>query len=180
MNKKIVGIFSKNIFENGDIVYRNHNGIIPDEIKNRLEKYQEAFNKIHVRGAVKNMDVYTVDKDGNIDLILNCYVYPGSSTILDNGDALSFIFTQNDSLYPAPNNAAVYNSDGSLRHQLRWTDDLENKHDWYIHSTYYADFPSLKGWGVMVTSDHYNPSLNFYLYDGTSNLIRTGYSQERR
>lgn len=82
--------------------------------------------------------------------------------------------------FDRPNNAAVYNSDGSLRHQLRWTDDLENKHDWYIHSTYYADFPSLKGWGVMVTSDHYNPSLNFYLYDGTPNLIWTGYSQERR
>lgn len=120
------------------------------------------------------------------------YVLPVSDLIDVLADHQSFLIRyfeepskfSKEKSYPwffaRPNNAAIYNSDGSLRHQLIWTDDLENKNNWYIYSTYYADFPNLKGWGVMVTSDHFNPSLNFCLYDGTPNLIWTGYSQERR
>ena len=87
--------------------------------------------------------------------------------------------------FSRPNNAAVYNSDGSLQHQLIVPEDLMNlgktgKEGWYIHSTYYADFPNMKGFGVMVTNDHHWPELCFCLYDGTPNLVLTGYSQERR
>lgn len=58
--------------------------------------------------------------------------------------------------YERPHNAAIYNSDGTLRHQLIVPNELLTLggEGWYIHSTYYADFPSIQGFGVMVTNDH--------------------------
>lgn len=107
----------------------------------------------------------------------------GTVSVLPNHKNLILIFDKNNKKFLCPNNAAIYNSDGTLKHQLLlpeegfWTPDAEG---WYIHSTYYADFPNLKGWGVMVTNNHKWPDLCFCLYDGTPNLIWTKYSQERR
>lgn len=123
------------------------------------------------------------------------YVLPifGGLNVLPNREGMLIIYGKEPSslnkekkyprFFERPNNAAIYNSDGTLRHQLIVPNELlkrESRGEWYIHSTYYADFPSLKGWGVMVTNDHYYPDLCFCLYDGTPNLIWTGYSQDRR
>lgn len=84
--------------------------------------------------------------------------------------------------YERPHNAAIYNSDGTFHHQLIVPNELLTLggEGWYIHSTCYADFPSIQGFGVMVTNDHKWPELCFCLYDGTPNLVWTGYQQERR
>ena len=103
----------------------------------------------------------------------------GSVDILPNKEDLIIIFSNKDERSLMPNNAAIYNSDGSLRHQLIVPEQYKQQ-GWYIHSTYYADFPNLKGFGVMVTNDHEYPALCFCLYDGTPNLVWTGYQQERR
>lgn len=107
----------------------------------------------------------------------------GSVSVLPNDKNLIIIFDKNNEKFLCPNNAAIYNSDATFKHQLKlpnegfWSSDSEG---WYIHSTYYADFLNLKGWGVMVTNDNKWPDLCFCLYDGTPNLIWTKYSQERR
>lgn len=145
---------------------------------------------------LKNVKITTLEKkiiysDGNE------YILPIVESIHVLSDCISFliIFDKTPSIlskkieYPwyfsRPNNAVVYNSDGSLRHQLIVPEELMNqgkigKEGWYIHSTYYADFPHLKGFGVMVTNDYHWPELCFCLYDGTPNLVWTKYQQERR
>ena len=107
----------------------------------------------------------------------------GSASVLPNHKNLIIILDRDNEKFLCPNNAAIYNSDATLKHQLILPKEgfwLPNSDGWYIHSTYYADFPNLKGWGVMVTNDLKWPDLCFCLYDGTPNLIWTKYSQERR
>lgn len=119
------------------------------------------------------------------------YILPISDVINVMSDRFGFLVLFNENparfskekefpwFFERPNNAAIYNSDGSLRHQLIVPEQFKQQ-GWYIHSTYYADFPNMKGFGVMVTNDHHWPELCFCLYDGTPNLVLTGYSQERR
>lgn len=107
----------------------------------------------------------------------------GFVSVLPDHKDLIIILDKNNEKFLCPNNAAIYNSNGILRHQLILPNEgfwHPNSEGWYIHSTYYADFPNLKGWGVMVTHDINWPDLCFCLYDSTPNLIWTKYSQERR
>lgn len=147
----------------------------PLNIEAMLENPTDAFSKMESRKLLVNMEVYTIDNNGDRHLIFNRYV--GDTSILDNGNALFFTLSEVDKFFPAPSNAAIYNADGTLRHQLI---NPRQEKGWYIHSTYYADFASLKGYGVMVTNDHEWPELCFCLYDGSPNLIWTGYQLDRR
>jgi hypothetical protein len=138
-----------------------------------LENPTDAFSKMEVRKWVGSMEVYAVYNDNHPHLILNRYV--GGTDILDNGNALFFVLSEADKFFPAPNNAAIYNIDGTLRHQLI---NPRQEKGWYIHSGRYND--SLKAWCVIVTNDHEWPELCFCLYDGSPNLIWTGYQLDRR
>lgn len=146
------------------------------------------FNSIEAWGNINKLSkptmqigvsvIYKSDKEVFINT-------SGSVDVLPNREDLIIIFPDKETKFFMPNNAAICNSDGSLRHQLIVPEELMNqgkigKEGWYIHSTYYADFPRLKGFGVMVTNDYHWPELCFCLYDGTPNLVWTKYKQERR
>ncbi len=168
-------------FNNGEIVNRLLSG---DSSKLNINFEEVGGFKFGRRMLEKK--TYIMYEDGTIHNIdVQDYFY---IDFFNTENYISVIFYNekyffNGDYFSPPNNAAIYNIDGTLKHQLLlpkegfWTPDSEG---WYIHSTYYADFPNLKGWGVMVTNDIKWPDLCFCLYNGTPNLIWTKYSQERR
>lgn len=146
----------------------------------------EEWQKIYFleKPLIQRAIILTLEDCQEIIILVN-----GSPFIMPSGKEVLIISDQPTSnqkyeiaYYERPHNAAIYNSDGTLCHRLVVPNELLTLggEGWYIHSTYCADFPSFKGFGVMVTNDHHWPELCFCLYDGTPNLVWTGYQQERR
>ena len=184
--KKIQKVIEKNILENGES-YEFMNYPQYDS-ETSLKIFNDYFLKDVKLTILEKKIIYEDDSEYILPIAENIHVLSDRTRFLIIFSEKPSKLSQN-SEYPMfflrPNNATIYNADGSLRHQLIVPDDLMNqgklgKEGWYIHSTYYADFPHLKGFGVMVTNDHNWPALCFCLYDGTPNLVWTRYQQERR
>lgn len=179
-------VLEKNTFENGESY----------EFMNYPEYDSETSLKIFNDFLLNNIKIKFLERKITYDDGSE-YILPVTENIYILSDCKSFLIIydkttsklsekkENPWFFLTPNNAAIYNSDGSLKHQLIIPEDLIKLNNygqdgWYIHSTYTADFLRLKGFGVMVTNDHHWPELFFCLYDGSPNLKWTGYSQERR
>lgn len=84
--------------------------------------------------------------------------------------------------FPPPNNAAIYYSDGTLKHQL--ISPIQDD-GWYIDRTWYMDYPEgtwqskYNGFGFIVANDSRYPQGAFCLYDSTPNLVLTSYEIDR-
>lgn len=84
--------------------------------------------------------------------------------------------------FPPPNNAAIYYSDGTLKHQL--ISPIQDE-GWYIDRTWYMDYPEgtwrskYNGFGFIVANDSRYPQGVFCLYDSTPNLVLTSYEIDR-
>ncbi|NNH01814.1 hypothetical protein [Acinetobacter sp. ANC 5414] len=182
MIKKIKEIYSITLFEDNQKF--NYLQYPEFDSENSLKEFKYMINN-----KVVSSQKIIIYEDGSE------YLLPISEQIivLDGQTSFLVIFDKEPSkfstektfpwFFERPNNAAIYHSDGTLLHQLIMPEEgfwKGNKEGWYINRTYYADFPNLKGWGVMITNDHHWPDLCFCLYDGTPNLIWTGYSQDRR
>lgn len=76
--------------------------------------------------------------------------------------------------FDAPNNAAIYNADGTLRFQLI---SPEQGGNWYIEYT--AENPRDGQLGFLITNG-IDPDLHFCAYDGTPNLSKILFTKERR
>lgn len=182
---KILCVYSNCIYSNGEKYTLLNDGVIPKNFNFIIERTLELNIKIMGIAPLRDREFFIIDSD------LNEFKLPMISSLLeilpDKTGIIAFYDKEkgilNDCTYlPPPHNAAIYNADGTLRHQLIVPNELLTLggEGWYIHSTYYADFTSIQGFGVMVTNDHKWPELCFCLYDGTPNLVWTGYQQERR
>lgn len=177
MNKIIKCIYASISYDDGNTV----NELLSGDESN-LNIYFEDDSDFKFGRRMVGKKTYIVYEDGSISN-LNVENYFYANVFKSDGSILVVFYEEkyfsSGDYFSPPNNAAIYNSDGSLRHQLVVPEQYQQQ-GWYIHSTYYTDFPHLKGFGVMVTNDHHWPELCFCLYDGTPNLVWTGYQQERR
>jgi hypothetical protein len=76
--------------------------------------------------------------------------------------------------FEAPNNAAIYNADGTLRFQLI---SPEQGNSWYIEYT--AENPRDGQFGFLL-SNGVDSDLHFCAYDGTAKLSKILFTKERR
>jgi hypothetical protein len=76
--------------------------------------------------------------------------------------------------FDAPNNAAIYNADGTFRFQLI---SPEQGQGWHIEST---SWNQMNGQHGVVLSNGKDPDLHFCAFDGTPQLSKVLFVRERR
>jgi hypothetical protein len=100
-------------------------------------------------------------------------------TILRDRSGVMVISNESDAKhglrhFEAPNNAAIYNADGTLRFQLISPEQGKN---WYIEYT--GENPRDGQFGFFL-SNGVDPDLHFCAYDGTAKLSKILFTKERR
>ncbi|UTO04528.1 hypothetical protein NKT77_08390 [Moraxella sp. FZLJ2107] len=179
----ITKVITMGVFQNGDVFeYEVHPNSSIESIK-ILNDYVLKKKIPVVDSRIKI--IYTNGSE---------YILPISDNIspLKSGKEFLVIFDKEPSCFsqikeppwyfPPPNNAAIYYSDGTLKHQL--ISPIQDD-GWYIDRTWYMDYPEgtwrskYNGFGFIIANDSRYPQGVFCLYNGTPNLVLTGYEIDR-
>jgi hypothetical protein len=113
--------------------------------------------------------------DGNrvsLDTCASPRILPDRSGVLVVSDAMHTKYGLRH--FEAPNNAAIYNADGTFRFQLI---SPEQGPGWHIEST---SWNQMNGQYGVVLSNGKDPDLHFCAFDGTPHLSKILFVRERR
>jgi hypothetical protein len=177
MIERIVCIYEKIHCKNDEYVTLLVDGEIPSNSTEVFEDSLENFRKLGVRAPVKKITTYLVLNDARtikLPNLVGCIKILADKTgfICINANQKSYLDT--DNFFEAPNNAAIYNADGTLRFQLI---SPEQGKSWYFEYT--AENPRDGQFGFLL-SNGVDPDLHFCAYDGTAKLGKILFTKERR